>query len=332
MKNLITIVCFLLISKSSYSQNDPKNFEVLPPQLVLHLPFNGNALDASGYNNHPSIVNASLTQDRFGFQNSAYKFNGVNNYIEIPNSSSLSYFQGITLSTWVYIDQWYGNTFAPLIAKSTNSGYGMFGMMLLKNSEELEVRLNGTLANHNYTFFANQWYFVTFTWDGFVCRYYVNGLQRGQRNFVGNFDWNNMPLRIGMDTPEITEYLNGKLDDVRIYNDAVSASFIDSLYHLNPTLIDPISVEVPKSFSLFQNYPNPFNPSTYIRFDIQKQGFVKLKVFDLLGKEIKTLVNESLQPGTYETNFDATDLTTGIYIYRLETEGFSDTKRMVLIK
>ncbi len=102
--------------------------------------------------------------------------------------------------------------------------------------------------------------------------------------------------------------------------------------------INQLSNEVPKHFSLSQNYPNPFNPATNIKFQIPHAGFVKLIIFDLLGREIQTLVNEQLSAGTYEADFDGGSLPSGVYYYRLEAEDPStplrvtETKKMVLIK
>lgn len=93
-----------------------------------------------------------------------------------------------------------------------------------------------------------------------------------------------------------------------------------------------INNSTPTKYSLSQNYPNPFNPSTSIRFDIQRPGLVKLTVFDFLGRKIKTLVNSSLQPGSYEETFDAEGLSSGIYFYRLDADGFTDTRKMILLK
>jgi hypothetical protein len=87
-----------------------------------------------------------------------------------------------------------------------------------------------------------------------------------------------------------------------------------------------------KDYELYQNYPNPFNPSTIIKFGIKKNGYIKLKVLDILGKEIETLINERLQAGKYEVTFVNSLLPNGIYFYRLEADGFQDTKRMILIK
>jgi photosystem II stability/assembly factor-like uncharacterized protein len=98
------------------------------------------------------------------------------------------------------------------------------------------------------------------------------------------------------------------------------------------TFVNQIANEEPVKFSLFQNYPNPFNPNTNIKYQIKNIKFVTLKIFDILGKEITTLVNEKQSPGTYEVTFDGSKLSSGIYFYRIETDGFTDTKRMILLK
>jgi hypothetical protein len=88
----------------------------------------------------------------------------------------------------------------------------------------------------------------------------------------------------------------------------------------------------PISYALSQNYPNPFNPVTKINFAIPKQGFVSLKIYDMLGREVKTLVNEIKSVGFFSVDFNASEFASGVYFYRLESEGFKDVKRMMLIK
>ena len=106
------------------------------------------------------------------------------------------------------------------------------------------------------------------------------------------------------------------------------------------TSISKLSNEIPNNFKLYQNYPNPFNPVTKIKFGVPS-GFplraygnekVVLKVYDILGKEIQTLVNEKLNPGTYEVTFDGSQLPSGVYFYQLRTGNFVDTKKLVLIR
>jgi photosystem II stability/assembly factor-like uncharacterized protein len=98
------------------------------------------------------------------------------------------------------------------------------------------------------------------------------------------------------------------------------------------TVVQQVSNEIPKSFSLSQNYPNPFNPNSKIKFQIPKSSDVKLVVYDVLGREVQTLINESISPGTYEVTFDGSNLPSGVYFYRLVAGNFVETKRLVLLK
>jgi hypothetical protein len=90
--------------------------------------------------------------------------------------------------------------------------------------------------------------------------------------------------------------------------------------------------KVPTEFLILQNWPNPFNPSTKIRYSVPQSSNVIIKVFDILGNELETLVNESKQTGTYELTWYAEDLTSGVYIYRLQAASFVETKKMMLMK
>jgi hypothetical protein len=89
---------------------------------------------------------------------------------------------------------------------------------------------------------------------------------------------------------------------------------------------------IPQSFSLSQNYPNPFNPSTNVEFGIPELGFVSLKIYDMLGQEVKSLVNETKPAGTYKVTFDASNLPSGVYYYQIQAGEFVETKRMLLLK
>lgn len=96
--------------------------------------------------------------------------------------------------------------------------------------------------------------------------------------------------------------------------------------------IQPFSSEIPEAYELYANTPNPFNPTTDIRFDIPKAGLVTLKVFDIFGKEMETIVNERLEPGKYKAVINGSNLSSGVYFYQLVTDEFTSTKKMVLLK
>jgi photosystem II stability/assembly factor-like uncharacterized protein len=98
------------------------------------------------------------------------------------------------------------------------------------------------------------------------------------------------------------------------------------------TGIKPINNETPKTFSLQQNYPNPFNPVTKIKFELTKSDLVSLEIYDILGKEVATLIKERLEPGTYEVDWNASNNSSGIYYCRLNSADYSETIKMMLVK
>ncbi len=103
-------------------------------------------------------------------------------------------------------------------------------------------------------------------------------------------------------------------------------------YSFIPVGVEPPGSNVPADFALYQNYPNPFNPVTNIQYDIPKASNVSLKVYDMGGREVSSLVNESKQPGTYNISFDASNLSSGVYFYKITAGDFTKTMKMILVK
>jgi hypothetical protein len=129
----------------------------------------------------------------------------------------------------------------------------------------------------------------------------------------------------------------GKVDECRIYNRALSDAEVAASWNQDiacglVTGIGNNNFEIPQNYMLSQNYPNPFNPVTKISFAIPKSGIVTLKVYDILGKEVAVLVNAQKNAGSYIVDFDASALTSGVYFYKLEVNGFVDTKKMIVLK
>ncbi len=107
---------------------------------------------------------------------------------------------------------------------------------------------------------------------------------------------------------------------------------IDDIAFGDATAVAEAPGQVPSRYALSQNYPNPFNPTTAITFQVPKASNVKLTVYDLLGRDVATLVNEQKSPGTYSVRFDASSLSSGMYMYRLEAGTYTATRRMTLLK
>jgi len=103
-------------------------------------------------------------------------------------------------------------------------------------------------------------------------------------------------------------------------------------YHSQIQSVKQVQMEIPADYSLMQNYPNPFNAMTKIRFSVPVSADIKLKIYDVNGREILTLVDSKLSPGEYESLFDAGNLSSGVYFYRLESNNYTETKKMMLVK
>lgn len=130
---------------------------------------------------------------------------------------------------------------------------------------------------------------------------------------------------------------NLKIRFSMISNGSVVADgiYIDNIkltgYNNTPTSIAG-TTDIPEKYSLSQNYPNPFNPSTVISYNLAEGNFITLKVYNELGKEVTTLVSERQNPGSYSINFNGSNLSSGLYYYKLQSGDFSDTKKMLLVK
>jgi hypothetical protein len=96
--------------------------------------------------------------------------------------------------------------------------------------------------------------------------------------------------------------------------------------------VDDRPTEIPKEYALYQNYPNPFNPTSIIRYDLPKSSFVTLKVYDVLGTEVSTLVNERQEPGVHQMSWQASGFASGVYFYRLQAGSFVETKKLILLR
>ena len=113
--------------------------------------------------------------------------------------------------------------------------------------------------------------------------------------------------------------------------DGIVVTESESVFTINP-LTSVKETVIPKEFSLAQNFPNPFNPTTSIEYSVPGNEYVSLKVFDILGNEVATLVNEQKAPGVYKIDFNASSLSSGIYFYKMQSGKFLKIKKLMLVK
>jgi len=218
---------------------------------------------------------------------------------------------------------------------STTQSYGYY------------ITLLDTISNIDwsnfYTFPDQLWALNSISNGNIVVSGFVNqgstiGINRlnlsGNSNFSKTFihpGFNLIGVNCTANTNDNGFILTGSADI--IFKSHILVVKTDSLF--NAPLITNITntSEINKNnFELYQNYPNPFNPITNIKYQIQKTGLVTLKIYDITGREIKTLVNEIKNPGSYIVTFNGTELSSGVYFYRIQAGDFVQVKKMVLIK
>ena len=207
--------------------------------LAAYYPFTGNANDSSGNGNNGTINGCTLTSDRFGNNNSAYNFNGISNYISVANSSSLNITGNqISICYWIKFNPLLNDLNDKGISKGgydLGSGYelDMNNNTLVSGGIHFNGAYGGYLVN-NINQFGNKWIHVAASFNYGTCNIYINGIIQSSistGNVFRNIVQNNYPLLIGTRTPgnSYVGYLNGQMDEVRIYNRALTQSEITYL-------------------------------------------------------------------------------------------------------
>jgi len=238
--------------------------------LIAHYLFSGNTADSSTYGNHGTGSNIVLTEDRFGTPDAAYDFNGFNAYIQIPNSTSLqSPTNEITQLAWIYIYGYSltGFNFSPVFMKS-NSGTNAFQYRMYISPSGLGASFNNwNNTGINYIEFnAYEWYMITTVLKEDTLRTYINDGFLGYAVVNGTMTVDNRPLEISRDVPGVTEHFYGKLDDMRIYNRAITQEEVELLY-------TPGTVGKDVDLKVFLE--GPFN-GTVMNTEINSQGLLPL--------------------------------------------------------
>ncbi|MDH3268909.1 MAG: T9SS type A sorting domain-containing protein, partial [Ignavibacteria bacterium] len=156
------------------------------------------------------------------------------------------------------------------------------------------------------------------------------GFQIEKINAGGSFEQVGFVAGFGTTTePKTYSFVDSKLETGNYTYRIKQIDFDGTFAYSDEVNVD---VEIPLEYSLEQNYPNPFNPSTTIKYSIPEDGFVKLAVYNMLGEEVAALVNTTQKAGRYEVNFNASKLSSGVYVYRIEASNFTASKKLILMK
>ncbi|MDZ4710889.1 MAG: T9SS type A sorting domain-containing protein [bacterium] len=229
-----------------------------------------------------------------------------------------------------------GNTLDSLNTKNVSyfqrldkAGNILFTKIFESDKEEIFENLN-ILNNNKYLF--NTYRIVVLNDSNIAKAFMTDSL--GRISVQKTFPVENVYTRLVTSIQAENSYLifAGMIgNDSTFANDNTLVIKTDSNLNVKTTQVTNNNFIV-NGFELFQNYPNPFNPSTNIQYEIPYNGFVKIKIYDITGREILILINEFKQVGKYEINFDGKNLSSGVYFYKFESGNFTATKKMILIK
>lgn len=235
-----------------------------------------------------------------------------------------------------------GQMVAYFTGAELNPGEGGDNIELLADSTPVEASAEYTLLAHYRT------------WDGpegdvpsnMKLRFFSEGEEEGEFNFEGE-EFINFPgttdgewqfLEITTVAPAAADIADIVFDTFGSAGDIEAEINLDAVYLAKTELFTSIEdnegvlSEQPQRMRLHQNYPNPFNPSTQIEFSLSEATNVSLNIYTILGQHVSTLVNEQMSTGVHQVNFDGSSLSSGVYIYRLTTDNYSEVRQMSLIK
>jgi hypothetical protein len=270
------LLLFLLVTEICNGQGNIKQ------GLRAWYPFDGNTNDASGNNNNPTFNNATLTADRFGKPNSAYHFNGINNYMRIPNSPSLNPGNQITLSVWVRPTGFYYDICHASSILNKGAGNYQPGDYALRFDDALYTNAGGcdggitdsihqnfrgtgtTLAPYAPYVSKDHWYSVIYTNDGTTAKLYVDCELKYLVSYKEDFN-NNLDLYIGRTNDNYFKFwMNGDLDDLRIYDRALTTAEITSICNMTA---DTVQKKAPVKVVELEKRPSELMKQVVVEHD-----------------------------------------------------------------
>lgn len=292
--------------------------------------------------NNGTLRNGTMLSE--GLLGNGLQFDGVDDHVQFPISTSFDIGgNAVTVSLWVklgILPAELPGSFGPLF----DSDGDQYVLYEDKGNKELRFKVSTTAGAERpgipeTDLITGQWINVVGVYDGTKAMVYLNGVLKDSHNLTGDIK-SGQEAWLGRSAKNSPSYFKGSMDNLQIFNRALSAEEIVEGYEKIKTaaIRDIVSVEdnetglIPLRFELLQNYPNPFNPTTTINYHIAEVGNVQLIIYDILGREVSTLINEVKEPGKYEVKFNGSNLSSGVYFYRLKTGSFIDTKKFVLVK
>jgi hypothetical protein len=302
-------------------------------RLILDLGLNGGAADASGFGNDGVITGATSASGRGGLPNTAVYFDGIDDVVVIPAHPVLNPLSDVSISVWVHPES-LPNREAFVISHGswqnrwklslTPGGVPRWTVKTAAGVEDLDA--DSALAVGTFTHLAA-------TFDGVALRLYVDGELEGERSHTGSMPATQLPLLIGQMLPGQTDYnFHGIIDDIRVYNDALSAPEVMALF-TDATATEP---DPPTAlFTLGDPWPNPSSGHMRFVLDLPRAGHVAVRVFDILGRAVGVVQDGSMDAGRHTLEWDATAysgsrVASGVY-FIVATDGEKSQIRRVFV-
>jgi hypothetical protein len=314
--------------------------------LVRNYPFNGNANDIGPNAQHGFVNGATLTTDRFGNPNSAYSFDGINDFIDIWPYDSLLV-NNYTYSLWTLLQSIPAlatKTYPLYIGDGRNQSISACNMLASGQNGWTGYGTNNILQPSDFLIFdsnnlvINTWQHIVLTRSDYAMKLYVNGVLETSDSTnlysiptYGTPDYMNptyldCSANIGMRFFIYPEFFHGKIDDVMIYKRALNASEIGALYNANVSGISETNAAIPR----LELSPNPTSGKAYLKYNFSSAQKLKYMISSLNGK---TLKSESLNSNSGTYSLDLSDFDNGIYFYSIIADDkIIATKKLVIAK
>ncbi len=346
MKNLLTPYVLLLVILLA------SNVIAQDSSLIAYWTFDDStAYDSSGYQNHGTLHGVISAENRFGESNRGFYFDGIDDYISIDSYYNMSPSTAVSVAAWIKTADTLENRVVIYDRLETQDGFGL----VLNESGYPRLSINGGTASCTAQDEVDdqQWHLIVATYSSFNNKLmiYVDAVLSDTTLYSDSIDYSPEPRNQIGRTLAGEDHFHGVIDEIRIYDRELQENEIIQLYGNYTSLDDDFKSGLITNYVLLQNYPNPFNPKTVISYQLPVSSKVTLKIYDVLGNEMATLVNEELPAGEYEVEFSTrshsglsgiSDISSGIYFYQLlvsalqnkdgKESSFIQTKKMILIK
>ncbi len=303
--------------------------------MVAYYPFSDNADDESGYMNHGNLngpVSVSVS-DQSGNSDSAYQFDGIDDFIQVPVSASLNFQDEISINFWFNPSELNQNEAFLVSHGSWQNRWKISIIPERKLRWTIKTDTGIRDIDSETSVSANSWYNATVMYGAGEMKIYLNAELESVCEWSGEIFQSEIDLTIGQMLPGNNQYnFNGTIDEIRIYRYLLSQDEITELYELTDIPFGNSNLQLPAEFGLTGNYPNPFNSITSINYQLPTKSHIKIEIFNIMGQSVDLLLDSEVEAGYYSSIWNAKGFCSGIYFVSMTANDFVQSKKIVYVK